>query len=94
MHSVDIFGGSGRLFMVPVLSMYKILDGVARLNYNAVMEKFIRKVSKKAGSFKVNIPMKLIMSNRWGDVGYVLIEAAGHDKIIIRRFVDGKSLKG
>lgn len=33
------------------------------------------------------------MLKRWGDVSHVLIEDAGPDKIIIRRFIDGDALK-
>jgi len=58
------------------------------------MEKFIRSVRKDKGAFRVSIPRKLVLSKCWGDVKYVLIEDAGTDKIIIRRLIDGKSLKG
>jgi len=57
------------------------------------MEKFIRSIRKDKGAFRVSIPQKLVLSKCWGDVKYVLIEDGGPDKIIIRRFIDGKSLK-
>jgi len=57
------------------------------------MEKFIRTVQKESGSFRLVIPRKIVLSKRWGDVKYVLVEDGGLDTIIIRRFVDGKSLK-
>jgi len=50
-------------------------------------------VQKGAGAFRVSIPMKLVLSKRWGDVKYVLVEDAREDYIIIRRFVDEKALK-
>jgi len=58
------------------------------------MEKFIRSIRKDKGAFRVSIPRKLVLSKCWGDVKYVLIEDDGPDKIIIRRFMDGKSLEG
>ena len=58
------------------------------------MEKHLVKVSLAGKNFRVNIPRKLIMMKCWFDVNYVLVEDGGPDKIIIRRFVDGKSLKG
>jgi len=58
------------------------------------MEKFIRSVSKDLGGFRISIPRKLVLLKRWGDVRHVLVEDGASDTIIIRRFVDGKSLKG
>ena len=58
------------------------------------MEKFIRSVLHDKGAFRVSIPRKLVMLKCWGDVSHVLVEDAGKDCIIIRRLVDGKSLKG
>lgn len=37
--------------------------------------------------------MSIVQAKRWGDVEHVLIEDDHPDKIIIRRFVDGKALK-
>ena len=71
-----------------------ILDGVLSFLYSGFMEKFVRKVSKGPGHFQVAIPRKMVLSKCWGDVKYVLIEDDGPDKIIIRRFMDGKSLEG
>lgn len=58
------------------------------------MEKFIRSVRHDVGAFRISLPRKLVMLKRWGDVSHVLIEDAGKDCIIIRRLIDGKSLKG
>ena len=58
------------------------------------MEKFIRTVRHDKGGFRVSIPRKLVLSKMWGGVSHVLVEDAGPDKIIIRRLIDGKSLKG
>jgi len=57
------------------------------------MEKHVRRVQKGAGAWRVSIPMKVILKKRWGDVKYVLVEDVKEDYIIIRRLIDGKSLK-
>ncbi len=80
--------------MVPARCVKIILDGVRLFVRSIPMEKFIRSVRKDSGAFRVSIPNKLIRLKLWGDVKYVLIEDAGPDKIIIRRLIDGKSLKG
>jgi len=58
------------------------------------MKKQVRSVTKYQGQFRICIPKKLILLLRWGDVEHVLCEADGPDKIVIRRFVSGKDLKG
>jgi hypothetical protein len=74
-------------------SAKKVLDGVRRLCSNAVMEKYIRSVSKSKGHFGINIPRKLVLGKRWGDVSHVLIEDSDPNYITIRRLIDEKSLK-
>lgn len=57
------------------------------------MSKYVCKVVKTDGNFRINIPKKIIQDKRWGDVLYVTVEDHWYDKIQIRRMLDGESLK-
>ena len=57
------------------------------------MAKHILKVSRAAGNYRIVIPKKVILGKRWADVEYLLLEDYRDEKIVLRRFVDGKSLK-
>lgn len=57
------------------------------------MAKYICKVQHPSKSFRLVVPHDLVIAKRWGDANWVLVEAEGDDKIIIRRFVDGAMLK-
>jgi len=57
------------------------------------MAKWIVKVGHHKNGLGLHFPKKLIDLKRWNDVGYVLLDDSHKDYIIIRRFVDEKSLK-
>ncbi len=57
------------------------------------MSKIICKVVKTDGNFRINIPKKIIQERRWGDVLYVIVEDHWHDRLVIRRLLDEKSLE-
>ncbi|MBA7472741.1 hypothetical protein ES707_08073 [subsurface metagenome] len=57
------------------------------------MSKYICKVEKSAGNFRICIPKSIIQEKRWGDVLYVIVEDHWPDKIAIRRMLDEKSLE-
>lgn len=56
------------------------------------MTSHIVKVDNTNRLFRLVIPRKLIQLKMWGDVKYVLVEDNHPDKLVIRRFVDGKAL--
>ncbi len=41
----------------------------------------------------VLIPRRVIQYKMWSDVEYVMVEDGGADTLILRRFIDGKSLE-
>ena len=58
------------------------------------MTQHVVKVNKATVSFQIVIPRKVILEKRWGDVTHVLIDDQWGDKLLIRRLIDGKALKG
>ncbi len=58
------------------------------------MPKHFCKVSHYMGQFRITIPKHLVESMQWGDVAYVIVKEFHADTLLIRRFVDGESLKG
>jgi len=72
----------------------KNLDSVLVFWYLRPMVKHVVKVAKGGRNFRINIPRSIIQLKRWGDVRFVLVEDHHQDKIIIRRLIDGKALKG
>jgi len=57
------------------------------------MAKWIVKVNHSKNGLAIHLPKKMIDLRRWNDVRYVLLNDSQKDYIIIRRFVDEKSLK-
>lgn len=57
------------------------------------MPKYICKVSRHMGQFRITIPKALVSSVQWGDVDYVIIKEFTLDALTVRRFDDGESLK-
>lgn len=57
------------------------------------MPKHLTKISKFGGQHRVTIPRLLINEMKWQGVVYVFLERHGTDDIIIRRFIDGESLR-
>lgn len=57
------------------------------------MDRYICKVEKSGKGFRINVPRQVVIDGCWADVAYVLLEPLPGGKIMIRRFVDGESLK-
>lgn len=57
------------------------------------MPKWICKINTKEKQFRVTIPKLLIDAKMWWGTRCVLIEEGAGDSFIIRRFIDGESLK-
>jgi len=57
------------------------------------MPKHLTKISKFGGQYRLTIPKLLIGEMKWGSVVYVFLEPHGKDDIMIRRFIDGESLR-
>jgi len=57
------------------------------------MAKHIVKVDKGNNAFRINIPRGIILTKRWHDTSYVVVEDDWGDKLLIRRFVDDQALK-
>jgi len=55
--------------------------------------KHVVKVDKTNNGFRIVIPRKIILEKRWGDVTHVLVEDHYGDKLLVRRFLDGKALE-
>jgi len=57
------------------------------------MAKHLTKISKFGGQYRLTIPVLLIDEMKWKDVEYVFLERVNKDDIMIRRFIDGESLR-
>jgi len=57
------------------------------------MPKHLSKISSFGGQHRLTIPKLLIEEMKWKGVEYVFLERLGKDDIMIRRFIDGESLK-
>jgi hypothetical protein len=57
------------------------------------MKKFVVRIDKSHGVYRLCIPHKLILLKKWNDVEYVLFEDGLPGQLIIRRFIDGKALE-
>lgn len=57
------------------------------------MAKYIAKITKSGGQDRLTIPTGLRELLAWQDVKYVTMEAQDDNSIVIRRFIDGESLK-
>lgn len=57
------------------------------------MPKYLTKISKFGGQYRLTIPKGLIKEMEWQDVEFVLMDNVGQGALRIRRFVDGKDLK-
>jgi hypothetical protein len=54
--------------------------------------KNIVRVEKTGGTFRINIPRRVVRLKRWGDVRFVMVDDNCGDKLVIRRLLDGKML--
>lgn len=57
------------------------------------MRKTLARIDPNRQSFQILIPKRVVLYKMWSDVEYVMIEDAGPDKLLIRRFIDGESLE-
>jgi len=57
------------------------------------MPKHLTKISKFGGQYRLTIPKLLINEMDWKGVDYVILEGLGKKSIMIRRFIDGESLR-
>ena len=57
------------------------------------MKRLVIKVDRRDISFRVTIPRQVILSKRWNDVEYMLLEESGPNTIVLRRFLDGEALE-
>jgi hypothetical protein len=55
--------------------------------------KNIVKVEKTGGTFRINIPRRVVRMKCWGDVRFVMIDDNCGDTLVIRRLLDGKMLE-
>ncbi len=57
------------------------------------MAKWICKVTTSGGQHRLTIPKGLIKESGWAGTQFVTIEWIGSSAFIMRRFIDGESLK-
>ena len=57
------------------------------------MPKHLTKISKFGGQHRLTIPKLLIDEMKWKGVEYVFLEPHGKYDVLIRRFIDGESLR-
>lgn len=57
------------------------------------MPKYLTKLSKFGGQFRLTIPKGLVEEAGWQDVEFVTMETYMGLYIRVRRFIDGESLK-
>lgn len=57
------------------------------------MPKYLTKISKFGGQYRITIPKALVEELNWHDVDFVIMEHICYEFIRIRRFIDGESLK-
>lgn len=56
------------------------------------MPKYIAKLSKFGGQYRITIPRLLVEECKWEDVEFVILSRVTYEEIKMRRFVDGESL--
>ena len=56
------------------------------------MPKYLSKISKFGGQYRLTIPKQMIEEIKWQDVEYVTIESQMGLALRVRRFIDAESL--
>lgn len=56
------------------------------------MPKYLTKLSKFGGQFRMTIPKDLVAWVAWRDVEYVILDPQEDNSIVIREFIDAESL--
>ena len=57
-----------------------------------VMPKYLTKISKFGGQYRLTIPKLLVKEMKWQDVEFVYLVDEGGGLLAVRRFIDGESL--
>ena len=57
------------------------------------MAKHIIRVGHIDTCFRIVIPRAVISARRWEDVDYLLVDDRDPNKLVLRRFLDGESLR-
>jgi len=57
------------------------------------MPKYFSKLSKFGGQFRLTIPRALVAEMGWEDVEFVIIKEYPPGVMLVRRFIDGESLR-
>ena len=66
---------------------------MSRINvYIGVMPKYLTKISKFGGQYRLTIPKLLVEELKWQDVEYVILENILNEFFRVRRFIDEESL--
>jgi len=66
---------------------------LSRINvYIGVMPKYLTKISKFGGQYRLTIPKLLVEELKWQDVEYVILENILNEFFRVRRFIDEESL--
>ena len=60
--------------------------------YVGVMPKYIAKLSKFGGQYRITLPRDLVGFTAWFDVEYVILLPQEDNSIVIREFIDEESL--
>ena len=61
--------------------------------YNGPMTKYVVKLSKFGGQFRLTLPRLLVEVLDWEDVEFVILEDHSTGVVMVRRFIDGQSLR-
>lgn len=56
--------------------------------------KYLVKLSKFGGQYRVTLPVRLVEGLKWYDVEFLLLDDRGQETVYMRRFIDGESLEG
>lgn len=58
------------------------------------MRKYLCKLSRFGGQFRVSIPRSLIKCLGWKKVEYVVLHKYGENSLVVEEFIDREALEG
>jgi len=61
-------------------------------DYEGAMPKFLGKLSRFGGQYRLTLPRLLVEQVAWEDVEYVVLRGLIDRSIVIKEFIDGESL--
>jgi hypothetical protein len=61
-------------------------------DYVGVMPKYLAKVSKFGGQYRITLPRLLVEQVAWESVEYVVLRGLSDGTVVIKEFIDGESL--